>query len=372
LKFKTNPLGGATRGPVADVFDIMKVSDQWDDVLTAKYVGTAFSDAQIAMSLFEQSWYVLDHTCFDDGILAWALNGESFDTTGYYGGCNTDIQLHINKGVIGLRIDNIVGFTVDNVQISNLKNTGVLGTETEVCGAYTQGNAHQDPLITAGYTGTEGYGITITQSLDGSLSNINIDSVETYYGASNGIALFKDSQNIEFNTVTIDNIIAGSRMQLDLLRPAQNYLPNKIPTACSIFDNLYNTQYTITGEIVASNVNGYLLCSDEAMIGDCATNCDALYEREYFDELAASSEGVSKKPQKLAVSKSAMAAATNTFAFTLSAKMTVLIIAVIAIAICLMCHYLGTEYTVIAAAKNKILSSASHADNASEITPLLQ
>lgn len=66
LKFKTNPLGGATRGPVADVFDIMKVADQWDDVSTAKYIGTAYSDVQIAMSQFEKSWFVLDHTCFDE------------------------------------------------------------------------------------------------------------------------------------------------------------------------------------------------------------------------------------------------------------------------------------------------------------------
>ena len=60
LKFKTNPQGGATRGPVADVFDVMKAADQFEDISTAKYVGTAYSDAQIVMSQFENSWFVLD------------------------------------------------------------------------------------------------------------------------------------------------------------------------------------------------------------------------------------------------------------------------------------------------------------------------
>eukprot|EP00483_Globobulimina_turgida_P007580 UN07595 len=115
LKFKTNPLGGATRGPVADVFDIMKVVDQFEDVASSVYIGTAFSDVQIVMSEFEKSWYVLDHTCFDEGIMNWVMNGETFgEFGGYYGGCNTDIQLHINKGVIGLRIDNIDTFIISD------------------------------------------------------------------------------------------------------------------------------------------------------------------------------------------------------------------------------------------------------------------
>merc|ERR1712176_1521394 len=251
LKFKTNPLGGATRGPVADVFDIMKVADQWTDVSTAKYVGSAYSDVQLAMSKFETSWFVLDHTCVDAGVEAWAMDGVPFaEIGGYYGGCNTDIQLHINKGVIGLRVDNVVGFEVSNVSISHLTNTGALGTETEICGAYTQGNAHQDPLITAGYTGTEGYGITITQSTNGTLRNVDIDDIETFYGFATGIALFKDSKNVQFEkAISITNVLAGSEMNVDDLKPAQNYLPNKIPIGCSIFNNEYNTDYTLDDDV---------------------------------------------------------------------------------------------------------------------------
>eukprot|EP00488_Nonionellina_sp_1-RS-2012_P003710 TRINITY_DN8033_c0_g1_i1.p1 TRINITY_DN8033_c0_g1~~TRINITY_DN8033_c0_g1_i1.p1 ORF type:complete len:110 (-),score=26.60 TRINITY_DN8033_c0_g1_i1:40-369(-) len=101
---------------------IMKVADVFDDdISSAKYVGTAYSDVQIIMSVYEKSWYVLDHTCFDDGIMNWVTTGESFDDTGYFGGCNTDIQLHINKGVIGLRIDILLIFQVRQyAQLQNL------------------------------------------------------------------------------------------------------------------------------------------------------------------------------------------------------------------------------------------------------------
>merc|ERR1719319_98484 len=160
----------------------MKVADQWTDVSTAKYLGSAYSDVQLAMSKFETSWFVLDHTCVDAGVEAWAMDGVPFaEIGGYYGGCNTDIQLHINKGVIGLRIDNVRGFEVQNVSISALANDGALGSSH--CGAYQQGNAHQDPLITKGYTGAEAYGVTLTSSTHGVLDDVRIADVVSSRGS---------------------------------------------------------------------------------------------------------------------------------------------------------------------------------------------
>merc|ERR1712244_125737 len=91
----------------------------------------------------------------------------------------------------------------------------------------------------------------------------------------------------------IQNIIAGSQMKMEYLRPNQNYLPNKIPVACSIFNNNYNTQYTLlpTVQITANNINAYLMCSGDAIIGQCdQETCTSLYDQAYFDQLAADSE----------------------------------------------------------------------------------
>jgi len=370
LKFKTNPLGGATRGPVADVFDIMKVADQWDDISTANYVGTAYSDVQIAMSQFEKSWFVLDHTCFDEGIVSWAIDGLNFDVNGYYGGCNTDIQLHINKGVIGLRLDNIVDFTVSNTRIENLLNTGGLGVETEMCGAYTQGNAHQDPLITAGYTGTEGYGVTITQSTDGVLANVNINNLETHYGFATGVALFKQS-SVEFTeNIVVDNINAGTKMDVSYLRPLQDYLPNKIPMACSVFDNNYGTHFELTGTITASNVRGYLLCdADTAMIGDCDDEtCSASYDSDFFDALKQQQQKQALKEQQQQ-RKEKTFTVYGSFSHSLLQIPIYLVLPFTALALIsiYMCYLWSHSYTQIGAGDEKHKLK----QNLSEYTPLL-
>jgi len=127
---------------------------------------------------------------------------------------------------------------------------------------------------------------TITQSVGGKLNNININNITTHRGNANGIALFKDS-SVEFEKVNIDSIIAGSVLDLNDLRPQQNYLPNKIPKACSIFDNNYNTEYTFSDGI-GTNINGFLICDGDELIGDCDDEtCIAKYQQSYFDDLAA-------------------------------------------------------------------------------------
>merc|ERR1712113_363775 len=106
-----------------------------------------------------------------------------------------------------------------------------------------------------------------------------------------GIALFKDSKDVQFEEdIRISNINAGSRLEVSDLRPEQSYLPNKIPIGCSIYNNEYNTEYTLDDnvQISASDISGYLLCTDDAVIGpqcDESQGCVAKYDETYFDEL---------------------------------------------------------------------------------------
>ena len=122
--------------------------------------------------------------------------------------------------------------------------------------------------------------------MDGTLNNVTIRDVETYYGFATGVALFKGS-SVEFGeNIVVDEVVAGSQMEVGDLRPEQGFLPNKIPMACSVFDNHYDTEYVVTGAVTASNVEGYLLCSEGAMIGECdPLSCTALYGEAYFDTL---------------------------------------------------------------------------------------
>jgi len=272
LKFKTNPVGGATRGPVADVFDVMAVSS---DEAFSRYVGSAYSDVQLAFSQFETDWFVLDHTCFDTGVLDWALNGVPFESPDdWFAGCNTDIQLHINKGVIGLRIDNVRGFDVNNVTIAALENDGILGSEH--CGAYTQGNAHQDPLITQGYTGTEAYGVTLTSSTHGRVSDVKISAVTSSRGSVAAIAAFGNSSNVTMANVAMQGIMAGVSAEVaDFGVP---FLPNKLPQACSLYDHRFvGADVMSVVDVTAQDVSGFVLCDVQEMKGEC-DGCAARYD----------------------------------------------------------------------------------------------
>ncbi len=100
----------------------LKVRDQFIDISQSKYIGTAYYDVR-----------------------------------------HTDIQLHINKCVIGLTMDNI-----QNSKFENLLNNDNLGTETDICG---------------------------------SLNNCNVNNLQTYYG----VALVSEN-------MFINNINAGMKL----------------------------------------------------------------------------------------------------------------------------------------------------------------
>ena len=82
--------------------------------------------------------------------------------------CNTDIQLHLNKGPIGLRIDGVSDVRLSDLSIANLLNIGSLGESTKCgmdstnrsihfivwtlqTGPYLTGNGHQDSQLQLGY-----------------------------------------------------------------------------------------------------------------------------------------------------------------------------------------------------------------------------
>ena len=126
-KFKLSNSPFTVRGPFADVFDA-DVAANLDEDGFLHYVGTPFSDAQLAFARRIESWSALSHTDMGKRFQTWTsgevpLNYESDVSWS----CNTDIQLHVNKGPIGLRIDGISEAYLSRIKIDNLLNIGALG-----------------------------------------------------------------------------------------------------------------------------------------------------------------------------------------------------------------------------------------------------
>ena len=98
-----------TKGPFNDVMDLRLAADGGLEALdrgVAKYVGTAYSDAQVALHSLTADWSLLGHSVMDEAVQQWIAEGAPLPPQNRRLLCNGDIMLHVNKGVFGLRIDN--------------------------------------------------------------------------------------------------------------------------------------------------------------------------------------------------------------------------------------------------------------------------
>ena len=117
--------------------------------------------------------------------------------------CNGDSMHHSQKGAIGLFAQKVNNLSVKNVQVSNVKNYGSLGSDA--CGAYTksQWTGH------VGYTGSQAYGAVVTTSRSVSLDGLNINGVFSQNAEAYGAAFFNDVDDVCSSGLNISGISSG-------------------------------------------------------------------------------------------------------------------------------------------------------------------
>ncbi len=94
--------------------------------------------------------------------------------------CGSDIQSHSAKGAIGIRIDGIDNFSIENVYINNIINWGDLCSDK--CGEYekiTFEGGDVDKDIQYDYTATKVYG-TLTNYASGEIMNVKIETLKSF------------------------------------------------------------------------------------------------------------------------------------------------------------------------------------------------
>ena len=263
---------GATRLMFFDAIDWVAVSDQVDDPSQSVYIGDAYTDCIFAVDQVITSWYYLNSLYINSAEEAYVFDGDSdaFATeifgTGNdkfpnIGGCGTDIQLHSSKGAIGLRIDGVQGLSVDNIYVHDIYNWADLGNE-EWCGEYNGPSVGgEDPEIQYGFTGTRSHGMIIDYAT-GSVSNIQIENIESWHGEANGLTVYKGC-DITLESIQVDNIHAGTQLNdedIDTLS-----LPNLVPRACGV-DIRPDTLVEINddnGIVNGDDIIGFETCYDE-------------------------------------------------------------------------------------------------------------
>jgi len=116
--------------------------------------------------------------------------------------CNGDSMFHVNKGVLGFKVDGVNRLFMHNCQVTNIENQGAQGSD--LCGAYLASHPSQGSMV--GYTGAKAFGILLTGVNDGTLINSHVSNVTSKYSSAFGFGLQNDCQNIDICNIKIDKI----------------------------------------------------------------------------------------------------------------------------------------------------------------------
>jgi hypothetical protein len=205
------------------------ISDE--DETTARYQGNIIANAQAlvgkAALLGEFSGTYLDVTrsAFNEDLLNWIETDSPLSsyTDSCPSFCNGDSMFHVMKGLIGLKMDGVIGATIKSLHISDLRNFGMKGSDK--CSYNTTTFSH--PLTPIpGYNGAKTIGITISGSRDIHFSDITIDNIKSLHGRAIGIDILLDSSNISIRDLSISNVMSGSNESYPVDGP--NFLPLSI------------------------------------------------------------------------------------------------------------------------------------------------
>jgi len=103
--------------------------------------------------------------------------------------CAQDSMFHINKGLLGIRMEAVDRVLIEQCKISGLENQARLGS-TKHCGNYTIGCSLQNK---PGYRGCSTVGIHVACASDFLIHNFTIDKLWSHNGQTDGIKLINDA-----------------------------------------------------------------------------------------------------------------------------------------------------------------------------------
>ena len=174
-------------------------------------------------------------------------------------------------------MDGVQEFTLEDVYIHDIVNWGDLGSDE--CGEYEYINFASgfdtDKDIQYGYTANNVHGI-LTDYASGTMKNIKIENLKSWYGTTHGIALYKGSDVQLHGDFSVNNLVAGYKMskkESDIIT-----LPNSSPYVCSVYigpNSDADTDPDITPlvaigdtfDIIADTIYGYDSCESHERVG---------------------------------------------------------------------------------------------------------
>jgi hypothetical protein len=147
--------------------------------------------------------------------------------------CNGDVMGDVNKGVIGLRMDNVQVAKIDSVSVKRVMNLGEVGTN--IC-EYDSTEVSHPASRLPGYQGATTRGLLLAGCEHIKLSNIDVQTIVSYAGAAYGLDIETDSHDICINELFARDVNAGANEDPRSYNSYANNTknPNKQPLAVGI------------------------------------------------------------------------------------------------------------------------------------------
>lgn len=247
------------RGPAGAVFQFDQVSDGGGPH-DRYYRGSLLSNLQIAMARPINRLGVTYGTFgIIEDIVNWASYGHSSGRYHLSWKSMGDSMFHLNKGVIGLRIDGTEDGLVENFCVEDLENRGRMGNEI-YSGAYSTSH---DAQKVPGYRGADCVGINVSDSKAILFRKGDICKVVSKNGIARGIRVMFDSESIDFVDVAVKGVYSGYSYRdgtwygVDYhhqLVPYHPGLPNGIPASYGI--EFYKTGHTRLRNVKFDDIEG--------------------------------------------------------------------------------------------------------------------
>ena len=244
-----NQNGKAAIDPVGAVFMVKNLHPDTGDPITssslddstAVYTGNVLANAQalVAKAAINNEFppfLDVSRLNITQTIIEWIENEDTLDMlveneNDYF--CNGDTMFHVNKGVVGFKMDGAKNVVLKNTSARNLENLGEVGLE--ICGDYEKSH----PAATlAGYGGAKVRGYSFSGSQNVRVKNSRARNLKSFAGTVIGFDILTDSDNVKIENSLVNGIEAG-------LSFASNGGPNEEPDAIGVHVGEEATKVTL-------------------------------------------------------------------------------------------------------------------------------
>lgn len=200
------------------------------DDATAHYTGNVLANAQAlvakaALAGEFPAFLDVSRLSITPAVLHWIESGEPLASiasgaNGYF--CNGDTMFHVNKGVIGFKMDGAADVVLRNTSAHALENLGVAGSQ--ICGAYQF--SHPQATL-PGYGGAKVRGYSFAGATGVTLTNAEADRLKAAGGSTIGFDVLTDTTGVSFQTCSVNDLDAGYAF-------TATGAPNEAPAAAGI------------------------------------------------------------------------------------------------------------------------------------------